>query len=79
MGDGGDLGDERGEEAGELFFCSAAYVHDVFVVDGFGGFLSGCDDACGWVGYERDAEDFEAHVAGDDGFVDGRHADEVGA
>ena len=73
------MGDQRGEEAGELFFGAAAYLHDVFVVDGFGGFLSGGDDACGRVGDERDAEDFEAHVAGDDGLVDGGHADEVGA
>ena len=75
----GDLLDQCGEEAGELLFCAAADLHDVFVVDGFGGFLSGGDDAGGHVGDEGDAEDFEAHVAGDDGLVDGGHADEVGA
>ena len=37
------------------------------------------EDTGGHVGDEGDAEDFEAHVAGDDGFVDGGHADEVGA
>ena len=35
-------------------------------MDGFGGFLSGCDDAGGRVGDQRDAEDFETHVAGDE-------------
>ena len=79
MVEGCDLRDQRGEEAGELFFCSAAYLHDVFVVDGFGGFVSGRDDAGSRVGDERDAKDFEAHVAGNYGFVDGGHADEVGA
>ncbi len=33
----GDLWDEGGQEAGELAFGAAAYLHDVFVVDGFGG------------------------------------------
>ena len=65
--------DEGGEEAGELLLGAAADVHDVFVVDGF------VEDAGGHVGDEGDAEDFDAHVAGDDGFVDGGHADEVGA
>ena len=62
-----------------MFFCSATYLHDVFVMDGFSGFLSGRDDAGSRVGDERDAEDLEAHVAGNYGFVDGGHADEVGA
>ena len=44
---------------------------------GFGGLLSGGDDAGGHVGDERDAEDIQTHVAGDDDLVDGRHADEV--
>ena len=74
-----DLGDQGGEEAGELLFCAAADFHDVFVVDGFSCLLSGGDDSGGHVGDEGDAEDFEAHVAGDDGLVDGGHADEVGA
>ncbi len=36
-------------------------------------------DAGGGVGDEREAEDLEAHVAGDDDLVDGGHADEGGA
>ena len=36
-------------------------------------------DAGGEVGDEREAEDLDAHVAGDDDLVDGGHADEVGA
>src|SRR5271168_1534406 len=75
----GDLGNERGEEVGELLFGAAADLHDVFVVDGFGSLPSGGYDAGGHVGDEGDAEDLEAHVAGDDGLVDGGHADEVGA
>jgi len=49
------------------------------VVDGFGGLLAGCDDSGGRVGDQGDAEDLEAHVTGDDGLVDGGHADEIGA
>ena len=79
MGDGSDLWDEAGEQAGELFFCAAADFHYVFVVDGFGFLLPSGDDAGGRVGNERDAEYFKAHVAGDDGLVDGGHAYEVGA
>lgn len=37
------------------------------------------EDACGHVGDDGETEDFDAHVAGDDDLVDGRHADEVGA
>ena len=70
---GADLGNEGGEQAGELVFDAAACLHDLFVVDGF------VEDAGGHVGDEREAEDFDAHVAGDDDFVDGGHADEVGA
>ena len=60
---------------GELGFDAAAYLHDFFVVDGFGLLLACRDYAGGHVGDERDAEDFEAHVAGYDDFVNGRHAD----
>ena len=69
----GDLGDEGGEEGGELFFGVAAGLHDLLVVDGL------VEDAGGHVGDQREAEDVEAHVAGDDDLVDGGHADEVGA
>ena len=73
-----DLRDEGSEEAGELLFCAAANLHHVFVVDRVGSFLSvGGDSGC-HVGNEGEAEDFEAHVAGYDDFVDGGHADEVG-
>ena len=41
--------------------------------------MAGGDDSGGHVGDEGDAEDFDAHVAGDDDLVDGGHADEVGA
>jgi hypothetical protein len=68
-----DLRDESIEEGGELFFCVAARLHDLFVVD----FL--VEDAGCHVGYERKSEDFEAHVTGYDDLVDGGHADEVGA
>ncbi len=74
-----DLGDEGSEEAGELLFCAAANLHHVFVVDGFGSFLSiGRNSGC-HVGDEGEAEDIEAHVAGDDDLVDGRHAYEIGS
>ena len=46
--------------------------------DGFSGLLPRGEDASGHVGDEGDAEDFEAHVTGDDDFVDGGHTDEVG-
>ena len=62
-----------------MFFGAPAYFHDVFVMDGFGSLLSSSDDTSGHVGDEREAEDLEAHVTGDDDLVDGRHADEVGA
>lgn len=68
-----DLGDECGEEAGELMFDAAAGLHDFGVVDGF------VEDSGGHVGDEGEAEDFKAHVAGDDDFVNGGHADEVGS
>jgi hypothetical protein len=74
-----DSWDQCREQAGELFFCAAAYFHDVLVVDGIGSLLPGGDDSGGHVGDEGYTEDFEAHVAGDDGFVDGGHAYEVGA
>ena len=68
-----NLGNDGLEEAGELVFDAMAGLHDLRVVDGF------VEDAGGHVGDERDAEDFEPHVAGDDDFVDGGHADEVGS
>ena len=68
-----ELGDESGEEGGELALDAAADFDDVFVVDDF------VVDAGGHVGDEGEAEDFDAHVAGDDDFVDGGHADEVRA
>ena len=70
---GVDLGDEGFDQRGELGFGSSADFHDFFVVDGF------VENAGGHVGDEREAEDFEAHVAGYDDFVDRGHADEVGA
>ena len=51
---------------------ATANLEDVVVIDGCGG------DAGGGVGDEGDAEDVEAHVAGDDDLVHGGHADEVG-
>jgi hypothetical protein len=69
--------DQGGEQAGELFFCPAAYLHDVIVEDGFGGLMSVGDHAGGHVGDDGDPEDIETHVAGDEDFVDGGHADEV--
>jgi hypothetical protein len=42
----GDLWNQCGQQVGELFFGAAAYLHDIFVVDGFGGLVSGGDDAC---------------------------------
>src|SRR6266851_2923380 len=68
-----ELGDEGGEEVGELAFDTAAYLHDLFVIDGL------VEDTGGHVGDDGEAEDLEAHVAGDDDLVDGGHADEVGA
>jgi len=65
------LGDEGGQEAGELLFDLPAGLHDLFVVERL------IEDAGGHVGDQREAEDFEAHVAGDDDLVDGGHADEV--
>lgn len=76
---GCNLGDEGGEEAGELSFYALACLHDLFVVDGVGGFASVGGDAGGHVGDEGEAEDFDAHVAGDDDLVNGGHADEIGS
>jgi hypothetical protein len=73
MATGLDFGEYGLDEGGEAGFGEAADLHDFFVVDGLGG------HAGGEVGDERDAEDVETHVAGDDDFVDGGHADEVGA
>ena len=75
---GGYSWDQGGEQTGKLLFCAAADLYDVLVVDGFGGLLSGGDDAGGHVGYEGEAEDFEAHVTGYDDLVNGGHAYEVG-
>ena len=50
---------------------AATGLHYLFVVDGF------VEDSCGHVGDEREAEDFDPHVTGDDDFVDRGHADEV--
>ena len=74
-----DLGDQSSEKAGELLFDAMADLHDIFVVDGVGSFLSVGGDSGGHVGDEGEAEDFETHVAGDDDFVDGGHADEIGS
>ena len=60
-----------------MLFGAAADFHDVFVVDGFGGF-AGKGYAGGEVGVEGEAEDLDAHVTGDDDLVDGGHAYEVG-
>ncbi len=68
-----ELGDEGGEEGGELVFDAAAYLHDLFVIDGL------VEDSGGHVGDDGEAEDLEAHVAGDDDLVDGGHADQVGS
>ncbi len=67
------LRDQGCEEAGELAFDAAAYLHDFLVVDGF------VEDPGGHVGDYGEAEDFDAHVSGYDDLVDGGHADEVGA
>jgi hypothetical protein len=67
------LGDEGGEEASELAFDAAAYLHDFLVVDGF------VEDTSGHVGDYGEAEDFDAHVPGDDDLVDRGHADEISA
>ena len=69
---GGQLGDEGDEERGELGFDAAADVHDLFVVDGL------VEYSGGHVGDDGEAEDLDAHVPGDDDFVDGGHADEIG-
>ena len=74
-----DLWDESAEEACELLFDATAGLHDILVVDGVGPFLSVGGDSGGHVGDEGEAEDFEAHVAGDDDLVDGGHADEIGS
>ena len=68
-----DLGQESREESGEAGCGALAGEEDVVVVDHGGG------DAGGGVGDEGDAEDFETHVAGDEDFMDGGHADEGGA
>ncbi len=68
-----DLGDEGFEEGGEVGLGLEAHLHDLFVVDGL------IEDSGGEVGDEREAEDLQAHVAGDDDLVHGGHADEVGA
>ncbi len=49
------------------------------MVDGFGGVLAEAGDSGGHVGDEREAEDVQAHVAGDDDLVDGGHTNEIGA
>ncbi len=69
----GDLRDESGEEAGELLFCVAARLHDFFMIDLL------VENAGCHVGYERESQDFETHVAGYDDLVNGGHADEVGS
>jgi len=66
------VGDEGGEQVGELAFDALADLHDLFVVDGL------VEDSCSHVGDDGEAEDFNTHVAGDDDLVDGGHADEVG-
>ena len=68
-----DLGQECREQSGEEGCGALAGEEDVGVVDWRG------SDAGGGVGDEREAEDVEAHVAGDDDLVDGGHADERGA
>ena len=62
-----------------MFFCAAADFHHVFMMDCLGFFLSCSDYSCCHVGDEGDTEDFDSHVACDDGFVDGGHADEIGS
>ena len=47
-----DLWNECGEKAGELLLNATAGFHDVFVVDGFGGFMSVGRDSGGHVGDE---------------------------
>lgn len=64
---------EGGKECGELAFDAAANLDDILVVDDFVG------DSGGHVGDEREAQDFDAHVAGDDDLVDGGHTDQVGS
>jgi len=68
-----NYGDKGGKQTGELALDTQACLHDLFVVDGF------VEDAGGHVGDQREAEDFDSHVAGDDDLVDRRHADEVGS
>lgn len=68
---GVELREDGLDEGGEAGLGDAADLHDVLVVDEVGG------DTGGEVGDERKAEDMEAHVAGDDDFVDSGHADEV--
>jgi len=65
------LGDEGGEEARELLFDAVAGLDNLFVVEWF------VEDAGCHIGDEREAEDLEAHVAGDDDLMDGGHADEI--
>ena len=68
-----NLGDESGQKSDELALDAAPCLHDLFVVDGF------VEDAGGHVGDQREAEDFDSHVAGDDDLVNGRHADQIGS
>ena len=68
-----DGGHERCKESCELLFSAAADFEDLAVVDGIG------RDAGSGVCDEREAENLQAHVPGDDDLVDGGHADERGA
>jgi len=66
----GDLGDEALKQAGETVLDLAAGLEDFVVAEG------SFAEAGGEVGDAGDAEDFDAHVAGHDGFRDRGHADQ---
>ncbi len=71
--------DKSEEKGGETGLGAATDGEHLVVIDELGGAVRLGGDASRKIGDEGEAENGEAHVAGDDDFVHGGHADEGGA
>ena len=68
-----ERGQQGDQERGELRLDARARFHHLFMVDGL------IENARRHIGYAGDAEHFDSHMPGHNGFVHRGHADQVGA